>query len=208
MGAVVPLRFKGIRQPGENHRHIGRRGGLDSLFVQIGNHRVLFGVVPLRIGHLAELLYGLEGAGDFMGIDMGAAAALIAGRGRKFADKRDLFLRIQRQNVLLVAQQHHALRGRFAGQRVIPLVIENNAALLPLHIAVYDLQNPLAGRIQHLFIQRALFHGADNLFVPHRAAAGHFQLQPGFQAVHTLVHGAPVAHHIPVKAPFVPQNLG
>ena len=110
MRAVKPFGLKALRQTEVHHCAIRRLGKLHRLIRQ----RVVRGVNALKALREADprrekfIQHG-QRVIHLRGVDHAAARALIAGARRKLADNRHARVLLQRQQVLVVLQQHKAL---------------------------------------------------------------------------------------------------
>ena len=138
---------------------------------------------------------------------MAAAAALEAGLLREFADNGHLLPRPQRQHVPLVLQQYHALRRQFPGQLVILLLIPGRVRLGVVVVFLIDPQDPLHAGVHVRLRDPAFPHRPEHLPVVNAAGGGHLQIHARQDSRHPVRHGAPVADHVSLKAPFLPQHV-
>ncbi len=137
---VEAFRLVGVRQPGKDHHHLrllGQAAGLhdEGLVGGVGDVAVTRRISEFQPPPF-HLVQGVFQAGR---IDQGAAAALVAGLLRQFADDRQLGGTVQGKDVVLVFQEHGALGGRFPGQGVVGLRVVAVARLQVLHRFLHQL---------------------------------------------------------------------
>ena len=207
MAAVVALAFEALGQACKNNgrvrspRRFHRRGKLR--FVRlVPVRRESLGVYNVRAVHTCRI----QRAGHGAGIDVRRAAALIPGLFREAANIRNLRGPCKRQRAL-VLQQHRAFFFQLCRQRMVCRAVKLRLRMLYIRIAEHDVQNACHRLVQHRFLQRTAAHCRNDLRVPHAVGRWHFQLQPCGQALYAVVHRSPVAHHISVKPPLIPQDL-
>ena len=104
--------------------------------------------------------------------------------------------------------RHELPRLRQFFRKPVMLLLVENCILPVVSIAEDNLQNPFHGPVKNRLRKCAFLNGTDNFCVRGPAAAWHFQIQTGGQSLHPVVDCAPIAHHISVEAPFIPQNFG
>ena len=147
------------------------------------------------------------GVGDVVGVDVAAAAALVAGGFGKGPDEGHLLVVPQGQHPVLVFQQHGAFRRRLPGQGVV-LFKGQGGVFRPLGQTGQNFQG-----VQHYAVQ--LFHG--ELAFQHRqfhltvgivVSAGHFQVQSRLDAGDPVVDRKPVGHDHALVPPLLPQQVG
>ena len=205
---VVAFALIGVRQTGKHHSHLRllcRGHGFGNLFRRCV---VLLHGVALHIGYVqAVFLRGFHGAGRFKAVDVAAPAALEARFFRKLADEGNRVVLLQGQDVPVVLQQHHAFGGHVCGHPVLGFLVPGSFRLRVLHIAVDDVQDPLAAEVHLLLIQFSGFDRFHDLPVVDPAGCGHLQVQPRRHAGNAVAHGAPVRHDITLEAPFLPEYI-
>ena len=205
MGAVVAFALEGIRQARHNHGLVRVGGGFDGL----GNQRLVgllvLHIIALGVGDARHALQGVHEAFHPEAVDMGAAAALEAGLRREPADHSQLLALMQGEDIVLVLEQHHALRGDLPGQGMLGFLVPGGVGAAAGQITVDHLQHPARGHIDGLLAEPAFLHSLHYAAVVAAAGGGHFQIQTGRDAGHAVAYRAPVAHDQPVKAPVLAE---
>ncbi len=208
MYPVVPFRFIAFRQTDKHHGHISAFGCFHCPGNQCLIRHIAVRTVSGSIGNGKPLLLrSFQGSYHPVGVDVTAAAALIAGRFGKSAEKSNFLPAVQRQYFPFVFQQYHALAGNIKGQLMIPVPVKHRMGIPVFQKTLTDTENPFHGSIQNRFLQPAIPNGLYNLSVIYTAASGHLQILTGNQPGHPVIAGAPVRHHISVKSPFLPQDF-
>ena len=203
---VIALGFKDVRQPGKYHSHLCRLCRCHSLCDQIVPDHIVRGLIALGIGDRIILCH-FQRRFHLVAVDVRAAAALEPGRLRKFSDKRCRNRLVQRQDVIFIFQQHHALGCDLPCQFMVCVPVEHSARPSAVQIALDDAQDACDGSVQDRFRQSAAAHCLDDLCITHTAGRGHFQIHACLQVCHTVVDCAPVADHIAVEIPLAPENI-
>ena len=85
--------------------------------------------------------------------------------------------------------------------------VEDSSFIPIIQIAVDSGENPLHAGINSLFGKLAFLHGLDNPLVIGFGISGHLEIQAGPDALHPVVHSAPVRDDEALKAPVVAQHL-
>ena len=140
-------------------------------------------------------------------LDVRAACALIARRFRKIADNGDARAGPERQNAVLIFQQHRTLFRKACGKFV---VLGHVAAgrvpecLLGIGNKTQQARNAL---VKKLALNRAALHGLKYLPVGLTAGAGHFKAVAGDQAANSVVIAAPVGDDEAVVAPLACEDI-
>ena len=208
MRPVKAFGFKGIRKPGKNNRSL-RFGGIGNRF---RDHGLIHNIRVIRISFckcdISPVLYAVPGAGYLMAVDVGAAAALIAGFSRIFADKGDIFLFGKRKKIVFILQKDNGFFSDLFRHFMIPVSVKYRCFIPVFLKTVYNVQDTLHSPVQHRFIQAAVLYRIHDQLVIDAAGGGHFQIQAGFQIGYSVVHRAPVTYHKTIKAPFPSQDIG
>ena len=151
----------------------------------------------------------VKAAFEFGRLDVRAACALIARRFRKIADNGDARTGPERQNAVLIFQQHRTLfrkaRGKFMvlGQIAAGRVPECEC-LLGVGNKAQQARNAL---VKKLALNCAALHGLKYLPVGLTAGAGHFKAVAGDQAANSVVIAAPVGDDQAVIAPLACEDI-
>ena len=115
----------------------------------------------------------------------------------------------QRQDALLVLQQHDGLFAGLRRQGVVLIHVEGLA--LQRLDGVGDgqdhVQQLVHPPVQQLLAEPAGLHGVDQLQVGVAPGGGHLQMGARPDALHMVVGAAPVGHHEALEAPLVPEDL-
>ncbi len=139
-------------------------------------------------------------------VDVGATAALEVGFLRRPADDGHV-LRVAQGQQAVVLQQHHRL-GRDAPRQGMMGGHVEFTLLGRFGRAADDGQDAAGGFVHHRLIQFAVAHRLDDGIDARLLGAGHFQVQPGLQRRHPVVHRAPVGDDKALKTPLVLQDVG
>ena len=151
--------------------------------------------------HLVECV--LDRA-EFGGIYQRAARALIAHFLEKISrDQHGLFI-VERQHALVFHQDGAVFR--YLARKLI-VRIEICVLSLRAGIFVHDFQNVLHRPVQDRSFERAVFERVEYAPAADGGVARHFQIESRLQRGHPVLHGAPIGHHKPVKAPFSAQHI-
>ena len=142
------------------------------------------------------------------GADLGAASALEPRGAGELAEHRDgqAGRVLQRQRAAVVLQQHEALRGRAAGQRMVRPGVRVRRA--PGPGPQHQPEHPGHRLVEHRLREPPGGHRGDDGPVAEPQVGRHLQVQPGGQCGDPVMHRAPVRHDQPVEAPLVPEHLG
>ena len=142
------------------------------------------------------------------GADLGAASALEPRGTGELAEHRDgqAGRVMQRQHAAVVLQQHEALRGRAAGQRMVRPRVRIRRA--PGPGPQHQPEHPGHRLVEHRLREPPGGHRGDDGPVAEPEVGRHLQVQPGGQGGDPVMHRAPVRHDQPVEAPLVPEHLG
>lgn len=71
-----------------------------------------------------------------------------------------------------------------------------------------ELQNVFNGFVERFHGKGAVFEPCHDLPAAVFGVARHFEIEPRFEGSDSIMRGAPVGHHEPVKAPFFAENIG
>ena len=207
MRAVKPFRLKALRQTEVHHRAIRRLGKLHRLIRQ----RVVRGVKALKALREADprrekfIQHG-QRVIHLRGVDHAAARALIAGARRKLADNRHARVLLQRQQVLVVLQQHKALfRRRFRRLMLLGGIKRRFAGGLAR--CQHEIQQLIHALIDDFLVDCAVLDRLHQLAGAVVARRGHLQIHALAHALDNAVAAAPVGHDRAVKAPLAAQNI-
>ena len=141
-------------------------------------------------------------------VDLRAAGALVARGAGELADDRDRVAggRLEREQRVVVLEQHRALGGDGAGERVVGVGVEVGAGLGGC--PVDELEHARDRLVEQGLVELAGAHGGDDRGVADAEVGRHLEVEPGGDRRHAVVDRAPVGHHEPVEAPLVAQHLG
>jgi hypothetical protein len=112
---------------------------------------------------------------------------------------------LQRQDAV-VLEQHHALAGDLARQRVVRGSIEGRALGRFLGLED-DAQNAAHRFVEHGLVELAAAHGLHHGLHAARLGPGISRSRPALQRGHAIVHRAPVGDHKALEAPLVLEDL-
>ena len=211
-GAVESFGLLTLAESEEQDHGVGRFGKGDRL---VGQQRC-----GIRTGGVAgcerDLAAGtgtnsIDRCVDAGGVHMRRSTALVAGFGGQRADDGNAVVRAEREQVAVVAQQHHGLRSDLPGQAVVGIEIDGagigygRGCVAGLdrqvdHAARGDQQ--VAGR------QRAIGHRGGDLRVAGFATERHRQVESGGDGTHPVGDRTPVADHQAVETPVLAQDRG
>ena len=155
------------------------------------------------------------------GVDVRAAAALVARGPGELTDHGDRPAAGQRQCAAVVLQQHGAVGGHLPRQGVLGVRVEpaggaavvgrpggSGAAGVRRGGEAGQGEHAADGGVDHGLGQLTGPDGVDDPLCALAPGAGHLQVQPGGQRGHRVVHGTPVGDHRAGEAPFPAQDLG
>ena len=142
-------------------------------------------------------------------VDLRAAGALVARGAGELADHRDRVAggRLQRQERVVVLEQHRALGGDGAGERVVGVLVEVGAGCRSGARSRSWSTRATAWSSRRL-VELAGAHRGDDRGVADAEVGRHLEVEPGGDRRDAVVDRAPVGHHEPVEAPLVAQHLG
>ncbi len=156
------------------------------------------------------LLERLERADPVRRFQVRAAAAADAAFGGVRADHGDgfEFAGIQRQERLVVFEQHDTLLGHLARQGLVFGGIDRpgRCGIIQLTRQENQFQHPAGGCVDHAFVHLPGAHGMFQQFAEPFGRAGHFDVEAGLDRWNRAVGGGPVRNHRPLKAPFLAQD--
>jgi len=108
----------------------------------------------------------------------------------------------QWENPAIVLEQHHGfLCGTPCDGTVIHQIVGVIVLLHCRSSLFYEVEHPLCHAVKLVLIQQTVAYRHDHLFVCVRGR--HLKIQSGFERLHAIVHGTPVADHHAVEPPFV-----
>ena len=128
MCAVISFAFKRVRQTRDDHSLVTGARSPDRLLDQRFIRLFRYGIISLRIHHIALVSQGIHQALHADAVDMGAPATLKPRNTRELSDHCNLFMSAQRQD-LFILQKHHALRGHLPRELVLCLKIPGSVRL-------------------------------------------------------------------------------
>ena len=210
VAAVHTLALEDLRQTQIEQHHIGLGGQLDRGLLKAC---VILAVaqVALGVAHYVQTA-GLQAVQRFVqtgGIDQRGTGALIPGLQSHVADDGHPGLGSQRQQIILILQQHSGLCSGLTGHGVVGLLIEVPLAAGGGLMGGQDhVQQLVYPQVDFAFGDLALFQGGHQLPVAVADGAGHLQVAARLDAGGLAVAAAPVGDHKAVKAPLVPEDLG
>ena len=210
MGTVIPFGFIGLRQSGEEEHLIGllRRTAGELHQTRVRFIRAL--VIARGIRHVQPAVdQAVKGVVQPRGVDLGAASALIPRSAGQRADHGHLFRTGERQEAVVILQQHHGLARDLPRQLVVggPVIFRTRILLQCLGGAVDQVEDRIHGLIQHRFIQRAAAHRFHQLGIIDAVARGHLQVLTGLNPADAVILRAPVGYNDALKAPLFTQDI-
>ena len=142
------------------------------------------------------------------GVDRTGASALVPRRLGKVADHGNLGALFQRQQVVLVFQQHNAFGCSAAGQRVVGIRIKGAAVGLHGGMGIKHQRQQLVQPGVHIrFGNFATLHSLHQFAHGVSAGGGHFQRGAVLHTQGMVIAAAPVRYHSAVKAPLPAQDV-
>ena len=137
------------------------------------------------------------------GVDRAGACALVARGLGKVADDGNFRARRQRQQVVLVFQQHRAFGSGAAGQRVVCVGVKAAAVVLHSGVGVINQRQQFVQASVHIGLGDLAGLDSGQQF-PHgvTAGSGHFQRGAVLYAQCMVVGAAPVGNDSAGKAPI------
>ena len=138
---------------------------------------------------------------------MGGTTALIARGTGEFADDGNLCIGCDRQDGVVVLEQHHGFDGGLVGYLVVGIHVE--AVAFDAHGGaglVDQVDHALGHPVELLRLDATVAGGVDDLIVG--VARRHFKVEAGVEGSDTVMVCTPVAHDDTFEAPFVTQHVG
>ena len=141
-------------------------------------------------------------------IDHTGACALISGRAYKIADQGDLPARIQRQDAVLIFQQHNAFRcGSFCQLMMCRFIKFLRGDLNGFVRRKCQLQQLIHSFIKGVLAELARFQCFQHPARRAQTRRRHFQRRAVFHALHMVIGTAPVGDDCAIKAPILAQDI-
>ena len=208
--AVVALGFFGGREAQEEHREVTLRRRVD------GGRPQLFGAFGAperearRPGH-----DGVPGLGGDLGrhvvdarrVDERRARTLEARLVDEGADEGDRSPGREREDAVLVTQQHDGESGRFAREGVMRVDMERSGDGAGAdHDPAAEFDRAPGREIQRFLGQVPGADGRNDLGIRTAARRGHLEVHPVSDPCDTVADGAPVGDDEPLEAPLIAQH--
>ena len=152
----------------------------------------------------------LQGHIDLGGVDLRAARTLEPRRTSELADHCDRasWLRLQRQHVAGVLQQHRRLLGGAASQRMMIIWIEGGVLGECWLGLINKMQHPAHGVVEDGLVQGPIAYGGDDRGVADPEIRRHLKIKTAAQGRNPIMNRTPVGYHQTLEAPFLAQDLG
>ena len=149
----------------------------------------------------------LIGGVQLGGVHQAGACALVTGLLGKFADHGHLGALGQRQNIVLILQQHHSLLGGMGSQLMMAFLVKLFAGSRCIDGGEHQAQELVHALVQQIHAQTAFLDRGHQFTVAVTAGAGHFQMAAHADPLHMVVGAAPVGDNSTLVTPVVHQNI-
>ena len=200
--AVKALGLINIGQTCADHGNFGLAGGFGGFAQGFLRHAALF----ITARHKGRIGQSVAQGGQLCGVDMARPRALIPHGARYLANQYDVLFR-QRQDIVLIFQQHRAVFGDFLRQFVVCVLVKGVS--LGASFTLQRQRNHTRRTGVHVaFGQAAVLNGGGDPVLHIIAAARHTQIAPGVHGFDAVAEGAPVGDDQAFKAPVTAQYLG
>ena len=188
-----------------------RPGGQLTGLLQEGSIRLP--AAPVPAGHPDDRQMGLFRNHLLDGFQPGdiyhrGSGPLIAGLKGEISDDGNRGAFLQRENPVLVLQQHGAGGSRFPGQGMMPLLVKGIRGIRKSRGGCqHRVQQFVDAGVQIGFRELSDPDGLHQLAGGSQAGRRHFQIGPGFYGLHMVIGSAPVRDDKSVVSPLAAQDI-
>ncbi len=205
--AVEALRLLGGGDPEEEHGDVGGGCRGDGLGGLLGGRGSVV-VVARRERHLgsgerADLVERVLETGR---VDERTAGALVSRAASELTDHGDRCRPRERQDGVVVLEQHDARRRGLPRERVVGRLVVDRCRIRARGRLPGERDDAGRGRVERRLVELARAHGCDELGVGAPFARGHLEVEAGCEGGDAVGDRAPVRDDEPLEAPLVAQH--